>query len=108
MYGKTTSDGTYSHRYKENWRISLKPLGRIYVDHLCEQYESSDPTTGSNSERNKDSYAMHALSTAGELVNQLCGWAIDHQMGKAALGLGWLPVMAVQGMNEGAKLEFEK
>jgi DNA-binding transcriptional regulator YiaG len=58
-----------------------------YVAHLIDQLRDlerkTDPKDGAQSAKGKDVAARDALKIAGDLVNSLAGWALDHQAGLA-------------------------
>ena len=52
---------------------------------------------------------MVCLSRAGDLVATLCGWAIDHEIGKAALEAGYFfPGRMVSTVPDDAREEWER
>jgi hypothetical protein len=53
------------------------------IDRLHELERKTNPTLGARSAKGKDRAASHALRIAGDLVNALAGWALDHQAGLA-------------------------
>ena len=53
------------------------------IDRLNELERKTHPTLGAQSAKGKNRAASHALRIAGDLVNALAGWALDHQAGLA-------------------------
>jgi hypothetical protein len=81
----------FEHRYpnKEAVKRNVERL----VEHLFELEQETDPGDGDESAKDKDFKAFQALEVAGNLVQTLAGWAIDHQIGLASddlkfVGLG--------------------
>jgi hypothetical protein len=62
------------------------------IDRLRKLEQRTDPKDGQNSAKGKDLAAFEALSVAGELVNALAGWALDHQVGLALKNLEFVPL----------------
>jgi hypothetical protein len=62
-------------------------LGRL--KHL---YKQSHPRGGAEAAKGKDHAAFDALQAAGELVDAVAGWALDHQVGLALNGLEFVPM----------------
>ena len=52
----------------------------------------TDPKDGARSAEGKDFAAANALLIAGDLVNALAGWALDHQAGLALKDLKFVPL----------------
>jgi hypothetical protein len=72
----------------------LSPLAekvRTLLEQLEQLEKSTRPSGGEQTAAGKDRAAFQALQTAGELVKQVAGWAIDHQIGLATKGLGYVP-----------------
>jgi hypothetical protein len=72
----------------------LSPLAekvRALLEQLEQLEKSTRPSGGEQTAAGKDRAAFQALQTAGELVKQVAGWAIDHQIGLATKGLGYVP-----------------
>jgi len=69
---------------------------RAYIDSLIERLmdleRKSDPDGKSRTSIGKDLRAFEALETAGQLVEVLAGWAIDHTTGLALEGLSFVPL----------------
>jgi hypothetical protein len=67
-----------------------------YVTHLIDRLrkleQQTDPKDGQNSAKGKDLAAFDALIVAGELVNAIAGWALDHQVGLALKNLEFVPL----------------
>jgi hypothetical protein len=59
---------------------------------LAELERKTHPKDGAQSATKKDLAAFEALDTAGQLVEALAGWALDHQMGLALKGLKFVPL----------------
>lgn len=66
-----------------------------YVQHLIQRLreleERTRPSGGDATAKDKDWHATDALWLAGELVDALAGWAIDHQVGLALQNLENVP-----------------
>jgi hypothetical protein len=56
----------------------------------CEEH--SRPSGGKSTAEQKDMRAFTALECAGELVDAMAGWAIDHTVGLALNGRQWVPL----------------
>lgn len=82
---------------------------RIYVEYLLQRLreleEGSRPSGGTTTAKDKDWHADDALRLAGELVDALAGWAIDHQIGLASAGLERVPPQP-DGLNNNALAEY--
>jgi hypothetical protein len=76
-------------RYSDEER--LRRYINLLVDRLIDLQNKTNPEMEARSERGKDLAAFHALRCAGEIVEALAGWAIDHQIGLAAEGLEFVP-----------------
>ncbi len=59
---------------------------------LAEAAARTDPSKGPTSAKGKDQEAFEALQTAGELVDAVAGWAIDHICGLSLTGESMLPL----------------
>jgi hypothetical protein len=64
----------------------------MLIDRLDELEKQTRSSLGSGSEERKDLAAFQALRAAGDLVQHVAGWAIDHQMGLAAAELKFVPL----------------
>ena len=53
------------------------------IDQLRDLERKTDPKDGARSAKGKNLAARDALKIAGDLVNALAGWALDHQAGLA-------------------------
>lgn len=66
-----------------------------YVQHLLQRLreleEQTRPSGGDSTAKDKDWRATDALRLAGELVDAVAGWAIDHQVGLALQNLKNVP-----------------
>jgi hypothetical protein len=60
---------------------------RFLATELEKMERDTRPSAGSVSASGKDKAAFRALSFAASLMNDLAGWAIDHQRGLAIVGL---------------------
>jgi hypothetical protein len=71
-------------------------LNDQFRDALFEQLDAyeqrSQPSGGQETANGKDMRAFSALGCAGELVDEVAGWAIDHTIGLALNGLRWVPL----------------
>jgi hypothetical protein len=65
---------------------------RLLLDRLDNLEKKTRPSAGSVSAERKDFAAFEALELAGDLVEHVAGWAIDHQMGLAAEQLKFVPL----------------
>jgi hypothetical protein len=73
----------------------LSPLAekvRALLEQLEQLEKSTRPSGGERAAAGKDRAAFEALQTAGALVKHVAGWAIDHQIGLATKGLGYVPL----------------
>ena len=61
------------------------------VDDLLELERKTTPDHDTETEDDKDLAAFRALETAGILVEEIAGWAIDHQIGLALSALEFVP-----------------
>jgi len=62
------------------------------IDRLRKLERKTHPEDGPQSAKGKDLAAFDALQAAGELVNALAGWALDHQAGLALKNLEFMPL----------------
>ena len=62
------------------------------LDQLDDLERKSRPDLGVKSAAGKDLAAFEALELAGRLVQYVAGWAMAHEMGLAAEGLGFVPL----------------
>jgi hypothetical protein len=53
------------------------------IDQLRDLERETNPKDGARSAKGKNLAALEALKIAGDLVNALAGWALDHQAGLA-------------------------
>jgi hypothetical protein len=78
----------YPHRYNRD-------ANKNFIAHLLERLDElerqTDPIAGSESAKQKDDAAYEALTIAGELVQSVAGWALDHQAGLALNHLQFVP-----------------
>ncbi len=86
------SIGPYRHR-----RASPDDSRRLtyinsLVDDLLELERQTAPASGAEASDGKDFAAFEALQSAGDLVKELAGWAIDHQIGLALSGFEFVPL----------------
>jgi hypothetical protein len=92
------SDKTY--KAKDYPRRQTSPdiveINDQFIQALVEQLdayeERSQPSVGQATANEKDMKAFSALECAGELVDDLAGWAIDHTVGLALNGRRWVPL----------------
>jgi transcriptional regulator with XRE-family HTH domain len=102
-YYEATDSPVWPRRHREHQ--SAKPgdkqhLGPLietgYVRLLLERLDGLEqktrPSSGDISAERKDLAAFQALKWAGNLVQHVAGWAIDHQIGLAAEGLKFVPL----------------
>lgn len=54
--------------------------------------EKTDPAGGDDTARQKDERAFIAIGLAARLVDEVAGWAIDHQVGLALKNLAFVPL----------------
>jgi len=80
----------YPSRIRKRGEAEAKHI-ELLVDRLLELRDQTDPANGGETEAGKDGRAFRALRTAGQMVNALAGWAIDHQVGLAVAGLSFVP-----------------
>jgi hypothetical protein len=64
----------------------------LLIDQLRELESKTDPKKSAQSAKGKDLAALAALEIAGNLVNALAGWALDHQAGLALEDLEFVPL----------------
>jgi DNA-binding transcriptional regulator YiaG len=64
----------------------------LLIDRLRKLEQQTHPRAGQKSAVGKDFAAFEALSVAGEIVNALAGWALDHQVGLALKNLEFVPL----------------
>jgi hypothetical protein len=62
------------------------------IDRLRKLEQQTDPKDGQKSAVGKDLAAFEALHVAGELVNAVAGWELDHQVGLALENLEFVPL----------------
>jgi hypothetical protein len=106
-YYKATGNLVWPSRHREH--PSLKPgdqehLGALkdcsYVRMLLERLDKLEretrPSGKGQTAAEKDLNAFQALRTAGKLVEYVAGWAIDHQIGLAMEGKGFVPLATAQ------------
>jgi hypothetical protein len=74
------------------------------LDSIQELEEQSRPGEDDNAP-GKDMAAFKALSEAAVLVNQIAGWALDHQRGLAEKGLKFVPSVPTDAKSSAAYLE---
>ncbi|MGC2712781.1 MAG: hypothetical protein WA366_05335 [Pseudolabrys sp.] len=79
-------------RNAEHRPIQHKKYVALLIKRLEELEESTRPSAGAKTERDKDRAAFVALQTAGQLVDALAGWALDHQIGLALANLEFMPL----------------
>jgi hypothetical protein len=102
-YYTATDNPVWPRRHRE--RQSLKPgdkehLGpliessyvRLIFERLDALEQKTRPSSGDTSAEEKDFSAFEALKFAGDLVQYVAGWAIDHQIGLAARNLKFVPL----------------
>jgi hypothetical protein len=81
-------------RNAEHRPIQHKKYVALLIKRLEELEENTRPSAGAKTERGKDRAAFVALQTAGQLVDALAGWALNHQIGLALANLEFLPLGA--------------
>jgi len=138
MTDETYFDERGNERYRKDDRDvwprrnaeQRKPEHEKYValllDRLAKLEEETRPSRGETTAAGKDLKAFQALKFAGDLVNAVAGWAIDHQLGLAKEGLEFVPLQPTQTKThpdyiasckrvdrhehekQGAKLEYEE
>ncbi len=79
----------FPHRSGSDLR-NCELVGDI-ISSLAELEVQTRPDGGDKTAEQKDFLAIEALRLAGGLVEILAGWAIDHQVGMALLGLQFVP-----------------
>jgi hypothetical protein len=80
---------------KPHRELSCVPLTetvRALLERLDQLEKSTRPGGGEQTAAGKDRAAFQALQTAGELVKQVAGWAINHQIGLATKGMEHVPL----------------
>ena len=68
--------------------LSENPHALGLLNRLGELEKRTRPEGGPSTSQGKDLAAFDALCAAGELVRYVAGWAIDHEIGLAVMGLG--------------------
>jgi DNA-binding transcriptional regulator YiaG len=81
---------TYPRR--KNDQSDRDKLVAVFIDQLRDLERKTDPKDGAISARGKNFVALNALKIAGDLVNELAGWALDHQAGLALKEPEFVPV----------------
>ena len=81
MFGLDTHNIHCTHRDPNHDPEKLKEYVGDVVNELIALERRTNPEDGENTSENKDFNASRALQLAGELVESLAGWAIDHQIG---------------------------
>ena len=76
------------------------------LDQLAELQRLTDPAGGEKTAVKKDLNAFIALETAGNLVQAVAGWALDHQYGLALHGLEFVPLQPSGTKNHPEYLEL--
>lgn len=83
----------YPRRQTSSENVELDDQFRQGFFDLLDAYEElSRPSGGKATANEKDMRAFSALGCAGELVDDLAGWAIDHTVGLALNGRRWVPL----------------
>jgi len=62
------------------------------IDQLRDLERKTNPKDGAQSAKGKNLAALKSLKIAGDLVNALAGWALDHQAGLALKDLKFVPL----------------
>ncbi len=75
------------------------------VSRLLDLRARTDPASTDDTAKGKDLAAFEALRIAGDLVEALAGWAIDHQIGLASEGLAFVPLQPSGTTNHPEYLE---
>jgi hypothetical protein len=65
-------------------------LVKILLEQLDGLEKKTRPSCGEETAAGKDYAAFHALHVAGDLIRYIAGWAIDHQIGLATKGMGFV------------------
>ena len=81
MFGTNTPGIRFAHRDPNGDPEKLKKYVGDVVNELIALEQSTDPSGGKETSKNKDYDASRALQIVGKLVESLAGWAIDHQIG---------------------------
>ena len=84
-------DERYAHR--EGDSDGLRQHVNFLIDELIELREETGPDDGPVTAKLKDIHSFHALETVGKIVTALAGWAVDHSLGRASRGLGFVPLV---------------
>lgn len=80
---------TYRRRYAPDAVVGLEAAIEEAVDRLRSAYAATDPTgAGSNRRRKRNDDSWKALAAVGTLLDGAAGWAVDHEIGKAANDIG--------------------
>ena len=77
----------------------------VLVSRLLDLRARTDPASTEGTAKGKDLLAFEALCVAGDLVEALAGWAIDHQIGLASEGLAFVPLQPSGTTNHPEYLE---
>jgi len=80
----------YPHR-KRRLRQRDASAGEL-IDQLHRLEQETHPKDGLKSANRKDLRAFEALDVAGQLIDALAGWALDHQVGLALKNLKFVPL----------------
>ncbi|GGH24521.1 hypothetical protein GCM10007036_30980 [Alsobacter metallidurans] len=86
-----TTDSNNSSQSSRLAKESRDRLIAVLLERLDELEASTHPDKGIAA-LGKDLAALQALQVAGELVQAVAGWAIDHQIGLAVSGLSFVPL----------------
>jgi hypothetical protein len=79
--------------------LSENPRALHLLSRLGELEKRTRPDGGDSTSKGKDLAAFNALCAAGELVDYVAGWAIDHEVGLATGGFQFVPRQPSQTKN---------
>ena len=103
---------SYDHPNKPHERPFRKvgPLRHVnyHVNRLLELRNETEPAGEATTETEKDLNAHDALRHAGELVNILAGWAVDHEIGLGLAGLSFVPIQPTKTTKHPEYLEAKE
>ena len=81
----------YPHRKSDRDPQNRRDYLNYLIDHLLEIEAATDPSAQEDSAKDKDMKAFQASNTVAEIVDDLAGWAVDHQIGLAMNELKFVP-----------------
>jgi len=82
---------SYPHRRKNRDPHKRRDYLNHLIDRLLEMEAATDPSAQDDSAKDKDMQAFQASKIVAEIVDDLAGWAIDHQIGLAMNELKFVP-----------------